>query len=155
MGSVRFASAELREAFNEEKNAYVKIKMAEAIWAVDRPVASVILPFLLEAMKDKREDVRTRAAGAIGQMGAKAKSATPVLLEALKDKDAALRIAAIVALGEIGAKDAVGPLLDAIEADGKDFLIDTMVASALAKLGPTILPKLQTALDDKPDRSVD
>ncbi|MFO0964688.1 MAG: HEAT repeat domain-containing protein [Gemmataceae bacterium] len=150
----KFASAELREAFKEEKDLGVKVKMAEAVWAVDRPPPSVLTPFLIEALKAKAPAVRMEAAGVLGQMGAKAKAGTPALIRVLKDKDDAVRIAAIAALGEIGpvAKEAAEPLLDAIQEKNKDLLIDTMVAAALGKLGPDVVPLLVKTVEEASGR---
>lgn len=150
----KFASGDLREAFAEEKEALVKVKLAEAIWAVDRPLPSVILPFLLAALKEDPRSVRILAADVLGQMGAKAKSAVPHLIKALEDPENSVRVAAIVALGEMGpaAKAAAEPLLGAIQAKSKDLLVDAMVASALGRLGPTVIPLLHKTLEDKMPR---
>lgn len=150
----KFASAELREVFKVEKVLLVKVKMAEAIWSVDRPPATVLLPFLLEAAQDTSSAVRIGALGVVGQIGPKARTAVPDLIKALADPVDSVRIAAIVALGEVGpaAKSAATPLLAAIDEKNKDFLIDTVVASALGKLGPTVAPLLTKTLKDKSSR---
>lgn len=150
----KFASAELREAYAEEMEPLVKVKMAEAIWSVDRPLPSILMPFLLEALKDDSKSVRVLATGVLAQMGPRAKGAVPHLIRALNDPETQVRVSAIVALGEMGpvAKSAAEPLLAAIDEKGKDLVIDAMVASALGRLGPDVLPLLNKTLEGKSPR---
>lgn len=145
----KFASKELREAFRDETNLEVKVKLAEAIWAVERPVASVLTPFLMEALAQKDDVVRVGAAGVLGQMGTKAKAAIPHLVKRVKDKELPVRIAAVLALGEIGptAKDAAEPLLAAI-VDKEDPILDSMIGISLGKMGPGVIPLLQKTVEE-------
>src|SRR5207253_10923039 len=62
-------------------NTVVRVKVAEALWKVEKPAARVLLPVLLEAPADKDEIGRANAANVIGQLGAAAKSAVPARSE--------------------------------------------------------------------------
>src|SRR2546425_1023126 len=48
----KFAAPELRELL-KDKNAFVRVKAAEALWKTDQTPALVLLPVLLDALKDK------------------------------------------------------------------------------------------------------
>ncbi len=60
---------------------------------------------LVKNLKDKRADVRSNAAGALGQIGPEAKAAVPALSEALKDDEARVRSSAADALDQIRSDD--------------------------------------------------
>jgi len=145
----KFASKDLREAFREETDLDVKVKMAEAIWAVDRPISSVLTPFLIEALAVKDPEIRIGAAGVLGQMGVRAKVGVPHLISRLKDEAISVRIAAVLALGEIGptAQKAAEPILAMIH-EKEDPLVDSMAAIALGMMGPEVAPLLTKALED-------
>src|ERR1043166_5224287 len=53
----KFAIDELREALGDT-DPFVRLKVAEAIWRVERPSPTVILPTLQRALKDKNPEVR-------------------------------------------------------------------------------------------------
>lgn len=85
---------------------------------------------------DRTAFLRAKAAQALGQMGANAKSAVPALVEALRDNS--VRIDAATALGEIGpaAKPSAQALRDAIGGKGakKDKAFSQAVNQALRKI---------------------
>src|SRR4051794_37703415 len=56
----KYAIEELRAAL-EDSDPLVRVTVAEAIWKVQRPTASVILPTLQRAVKDKNANVRAAA----------------------------------------------------------------------------------------------
>jgi HEAT repeat protein len=60
-----------------------------------------VVPALIEALKDKENDVRWSAAIGLGYFGDKATEALPALKEAELDKDARVREAARVAISRI------------------------------------------------------
>ena len=63
--------------------------------------AAQIVPALIEALKDKEEDVRWSAAIGLGSFGDQAKDAIPALQAAQRDRDPRVREAARVALPRI------------------------------------------------------
>jgi hypothetical protein len=63
--------------------------------------ASKVIPALIEALKDKADDVRCSAAIGLGYFGEQAKDAVPALQSAQKDGDVRVREAAGVALSRI------------------------------------------------------
>jgi HEAT repeat protein len=58
----------------------------------------------IEALKDKKEYVRSSAASALGQIGPGAANAVPALIEALKDKDLEVRASAAFTLRTFGSR---------------------------------------------------
>lgn len=150
--TAKFAIPELREAL-KDKSPLVRVKVAEAIWQVERPLPSVILPTLTAALTEKDAETRSAAADVLGLMGSKAAPATAALIKALADKDEGVQTAVIEALGEIGppARKAA-PALLALLRDGELLLTEPSIVVALSKLGPGIVPDLSTALDDKSAR---
>ncbi len=60
-----------------------------------------VVPALIEALKDKDDDVRWSAAIGLGYFGEQAKDAIPALQAAQRDRDARIREAAGVALSRI------------------------------------------------------
>jgi HEAT repeat protein len=145
----KFAVPELREAL-KDKNALVRVKVVEALWKIDRTPSTVLLPVLLQALKDTDRGVRAAAPPVLALLGSKAKSAVPALVSALKDKELDVKLSAITALGELGstAKDAAKDLL-ALTADKDFFLLEPFVGASLANLGPSVIPLLTTTLADK------
>jgi HEAT repeat protein len=63
------------------------------------------LPTLIEALKDKRSDIKSSAAYAIKEMGPQAKSAIPTLLKTMDDKDSMVRYYSYLALASAGKGD--------------------------------------------------
>jgi HEAT repeat protein len=63
--------------------------------------AEHVVPALIEALKDKSDDVRWSAAIGLGRFGVQAKDAIPALQEATHDPDARVREGAGVALSRI------------------------------------------------------
>ena len=82
-GVVHELPADLREALQDE-DPLVRVKVAEALWKVERPGPSVVMPTLQRGLKDKNPAVRVAACGVIGMLGAKGKAA---LLRELTDID--------------------------------------------------------------------
>jgi HEAT repeat protein len=144
----KFAVEELRAAI-ADTDPLVRVKVAEAIWMVERPSPSAILPTLQRAIKDPSADVRAAACAVVGLMGSKGKGAIPALLATLNDKDLSVVIAAVTALGDIGpaASESAGALLEL--AGYPDFIIlEPVVGAALGGMGEAVVPALTTALKD-------
>jgi HEAT repeat protein len=69
-----------------------------------------VVPALIEALKDKKDDIRLSAAIGLGTFGEQAKDAIPALQAAQHDSDARIRKAAGTALARIDPKLAPGYL---------------------------------------------
>jgi hypothetical protein len=63
--------------------------------------AALVIPALIDALKDKKNDIRLSAAIGLGQLGDQAKDAIPALQAAQHDHDARVREAAGKALVRI------------------------------------------------------
>jgi hypothetical protein len=98
---------------------------------------------LIRALKDKNEDVRERAAMALGKIGDE--RAVEPLIRALQDKDEDVRERAAMALGKIGDERAVEPLIRALK--DKDKFVRTSAAKSIGKIGD--INFLVNALRDK------
>lgn len=147
--TAKFALPELRETL-KDKNVQVRVKAVEAIWRIDPPPVSSLMPTLLAALKDPDANGRAAALPVIALFGTKAKPAVPALIEALKDAKLNVKMSAITAIGEIGptAKAAALALLDMAD-DKEFFLLEPFVGAALANLGATIVPNLAESLSNK------
>src|SRR5262249_34063989 len=75
----------------------VSPEAAEAL----RRLGQAAVPGLIRALKDEEWRVRTRAAVALGLLGAEARAAVPALVEALLEEDKYLRSHAAAALGKV------------------------------------------------------
>jgi HEAT repeat protein len=149
----RFAIEELREAL-QDADPLVRLKVAEAIWKVERPAPSAILPTVQRALKDKSPEVRVAACAVIGVLGSKGKAAVPALIEALKDRELSVVIGAIGALGDIGpaARDSA-PALLGLSGYADFFILEPMVGAALGEMGEAVVPALVAALKEpSPER---
>ena len=146
----KFAVPALREQLKEEKNSVNRVKLAEALWIIDKPPARSLLPVLLEALADKDATARANAANVLGQLGSGARSAVPALAKLLQDKELTVRIATALALGEMGpaAKEAVPALVDTLRSDDV-FLLEPFVVGTLGKIGEDAVPFLKTGLTAK------
>ncbi len=89
------------------------------------------IEILVEALKEKDGNVRSKAARALGGIGPAAKEAIPVLLEALRDREAHVRWDAARALGQIGAAAAEGL---AAAVNDKDPVVRQIAADALKRI---------------------
>lgn len=145
----KFAVPELREALHDA-HPVVRVKAAEALWKVEKTSARILLPVLLNALKDKNAEARAAAPGVIALLGTKAKSALPALVARLSDKDATVRLETILALGELGPiAAAAAPNLLALAGDESFALLGPTVAATLSSMGDKAVPSLLTALKDK------
>ncbi len=99
------------------------------------------MPLLIEALKDKKEDVRREAARRCGAMGPEAKDAAPALTEALADDST--RAVAAEALWRIDVRKE--PLLELLQ----DEKHNGAAADSLGRIGPKVdwvVPALAKAL---------
>jgi HEAT repeat protein len=112
----------------------------------------IVLPSLVEALKDKDPDVREAAAYAIGNIGPAAIGVVPSLIKALKDENPDVREAAIYALGGFGsaAASAIPALIKALK--DKSWVVRVAAANTFEEMGPqakAAVPALSKALKDK------
>ena len=77
--------------------------------------AQEAVPFLIQALQDREELVRSSAATALGRMGVQ--EAVPALIEMLRDQDFSVGKSAAQALARIGGQKAVSSLIAALEED--------------------------------------
>jgi HEAT repeat protein len=81
----------------EEKERIIGVRLLQH----RKADAARVVPALIEALKDRAEDVRWGAAIGLGYFGEQARDAIPALQEARRDRDARVREAARVALSRI------------------------------------------------------
>jgi HEAT repeat protein len=146
--AAKFAAGAVNEQLKEEKISWVRVKLVEALWIIEKPPVQSLMPMLLEALKDDKSEVaRANACNVIGQFGALGKPGVAALAKALNDKDPTVRVEAAMALGEIGpgAKAAIGALLDTLKPKEINFA-EPFVLTALGKIGEPAVPALKSAL---------
>ena len=148
----KFAIPALREAL-QDKSPRVRAKVAEALWHVERPPVRVLLPVLLDSLKEKDVPTRLNALAVLGQIGLPAKAAVPAITKALQDKDLDVRMEAALTLGEMGqaAKSAIPALFASLEGD-ELRLLEPVVSVTLGNMGRAAVPALTKALSDKDAR---
>nr|WP_290222496.1 HEAT repeat domain-containing protein [Trichocoleus desertorum] len=135
----------LIDAFWHDIEAYA----ASALGSIG-PGAEAALPHLLAALQREDENLRGRAAEAIGEIGSEA--AIPTLIDFLRQEDAGLRQAAAEALQGLGpiAKAAVPDLILALE--DKSVEVKATAAKALGEIepeNPAIAELLMPLLQDE------
>jgi len=142
----KFAVPELRETL-KDKNGVVRVKAVEALWKIEQSPTSLLMPVLIEALKDKDEGVRAAAPPVIAILGTKGKFALTALVAALKDKELSVKLSVISALGDLGpiAKSTANDLLD-LAGDKEFFLLEPFVGATLSSFGDSVAPALAKAL---------
>jgi len=107
---------------------------------------ATVVKSVVQALKNRDEDVRMGAAKALVEIG----DATAVepLIQALKDEDVSVRWYAAEALGEIGDARAVEPLIQALK--DKGVSVRRYAAEALGKIGDAraVEPLIQALKDE-------
>ena len=117
----------------------VRAVAAEALVKIGTPA----VPALIQALRDRSENVRFAAAEALGKLGDP--QAVPALIQALGDSDWYVRRAAAEALVKIGTP-AVPALIRALGDSDSD--VRAVAAWALVKIGTPAVPALIKALGD-------
>jgi HEAT repeat protein len=125
----------------KDKKSSVQWRAGEAIKKLGTP--SVI--YLIDALDDEDENVRSRSAWALGEI--RDKRAVKPLMEKLKDKNASVRWKTAIALSKFG-KESFDYLLDALKYE--NVMVREKAAEALGEMGdPAALDALENALLDK------
>jgi len=151
------ALIKIREPFASMAPALIRAmdgehqKVDTAIFKGLTKIGEPVIPYLVEALKDKRLLTRQRATGLLGRLaydGHRKAQAVPVLVRMLKDPDAQLKRLVIMALGRY--KDTSPSVLAALgrmlrdPSSGGDFI--RKAAIALGRLGPATETTLSRAL---------
>jgi len=131
----RFALPKLQERLVDD-NAFVRVKVAEAIVKIDRTRAEEVMPVLLRALREENPALRAAVAAVLAFMGPDAGPAVPALVRTLKDKDLDVRIGVVMALGEIGpaARPSAGNLL-ALAVDDDFAFLEPLASVSLGNMG--------------------
>ena len=103
------------------------------------------IPYLVQALESKDENLRIISIAAIGEIDANA-AALPYLTKSLKDTSKDVRVVTAYALGNIG-KDAVPALITALKDENNN--VRGSAVDALGNIGKDAVPALTTALKDK------
>lgn len=106
--------------------------------------AKVAVPWVRKRLSDPDDDVRARAAHALGALGDVESGAD--LLPMLYDRKWPVRAMAAKALGRIGYADAIDTLCIALRDDS--WWVRANAAEALCRIGPDGLVALENMLDD-------
>ncbi|MFN0205332.1 MAG: HEAT repeat domain-containing protein [Planctomycetota bacterium] len=142
----------LTRAWVEDEYGIVRKAAANSLFTkMEAPAATVATQIKDILLTSKEEDVRTRAADSLAQLGAAAKDTIPVIARSLKDEAAIVRRAAAVALGEFGAdaKLTVPQLLDSLK-DG-DASVRKLAENSIRKIDPAAVPAELAIVIKKPD----
>lgn len=107
---------------------------------------------MMDALKSKDHQVRSRAASTLGEIGPKAEKAIPALVQVAQDQSTNVRVHVLEALGTIGKADpgVVDALTRALE--DKGTMVRVQATTALGQIAPNnnrITTALLKALDDK------
>lgn len=130
------ATGALIELVQARDNPQMRLHAIRALGKAGSGDRDTVLPVLLTALRDSDRDIRSAAAGALGDLGKPAASDLPRLTEALSDPLPEVRAFAARALGELGsqAKPAVSKLTDNLTHSERDTRV--AAAEALGKIGP-------------------
>src|SRR5262245_53722118 len=142
----KFALKELHEALTD-KDGRVRVKVADALWKIEKTSPDILLPVLTRALRDKDANVRVLVPSVMARMGSKAKPGLVDLYVALQDKEIFVRMEVILALGELGpvAVESI-PLLFKLVGH-KDFpVLEPMISVTLGSIGVKGVPDLSKGL---------
>lgn len=144
-----WAAPALGEVSNDE-DVRVRSRVMLALLEMEKidPEGELVMPALLEALKDESPVVRSEAVNALAPKGTEVMPQLVQLLE--NDKEGSVRAAAARALGPIGSA-ALPTLVKALEGD-EDEAVRASAAGALAQMGPEAkpaMPALVAAIRDE------
>jgi len=101
---------------------------------------------LIEALRDKQENIRETAAYNLSRFSSHRKTIIPVLIEALQDSDENVRVAAAITLGEIDIGAQSAPALAKSLKDANTY-VKQAAAIALGNMGPKAGVAVQNLVD--------
>lgn len=129
----------LKEVPNTEANVLIRGVIAAAYCQIARGPEAV--PVLISLLKDRNQEVRREAVGALGDVGPAAKAAAPDLIDMLAGGPAEVRRECAWSLGRIGpdARKAVPALTAALRDDDK--WVRRHAADALRAIDPEAATK--------------
>lgn len=137
----------------KDQDVYVRLYASFAL-GYTRPHISnekVVIQALMSAAKDQDDTVRVMSVRGLGRVGPMAKDAVPVLIPILQGKDKQLRNEATVTVGNIGAgAAAAAPALLEQVYNPDDLDSEITAAITLGRIGPAILPLLETEIKTHP-----
>ena len=116
-------------------------------------IGPAAVPALIQALRGRDTDVRSRAAQVLGLIGPEAQAAAPTLVEVLRDPEARVRVRAAEALWQV-AQDPTGVALLAAVLGDEDGVLRRDAARFLGQMGPAArpaVPALVEALRDADD----
>lgn len=130
----------VRAWVEDERYAVRKAASNTLFQKMQAPVKEVALLVRDVFIQTREDDVRSRAAVALSELGPAAKDTIPILTKALKDPSAIVRRGAATALGEFeeGARVAVPELLLAL--NDTDPNVVKRAKAAIARIDPAALP---------------
>lgn len=126
-----------------------KTPLARPTSAIQAPSKAPSLASLQRDLADSDENVRFRAAFAMSKQGIKDEKLLPTLLQALKHEKKSYHLEAIEILGKMGkdAAPATQPLTRIFH--DADPSCRAAARKALANIGPSVIPAILQALQDK------
>ncbi len=107
----------------------LKSYIMEAFGMMERAEA---IPFLIQALESKNNDVFAKAAEALGKMG---RPAVPHLIQLLEDGAPDARCVAAWQIGELRDLDAIPPLIKTIQHDEETHDVKALCIWALGEIG--------------------
>jgi len=124
----------------KDEDAAVRLKAVASLFELNEQATAqrpVVLPSLIEALRDKNEEVQAGAAILIGKFGQDAREAVPDLMTLLKAAHVKARQNATYALAVIGpdARPALPIFLDLAKNDA-DVGVRTNALLAIGRIGP-------------------
>lgn len=122
-----------------------------ALYALGRSASPEAFPVLIEAMNDRVDDVREKAAEGLHRAGLDGPDAVRIFSAAMKDTNSAVRFWAAFGLGDAGVPSGVPALTAALQDENKN--VRAISCESLGKLGPAsraAVPALIERLQDDP-----
>ena len=134
---------------NERYNESARYYAAQTLQQLG-PDAKIVVPELIEVLKDKSSKSRVEAAQVLGSIGPGAWASAPILVEALKDKDWNLQENSAIVLGKVSNSEVVPAIVEILRS--QDDSVREMAALALSEIGPAAkvaIPALTDMLKDQ------
>jgi HEAT repeat protein/energy-coupling factor transporter ATP-binding protein EcfA2 len=140
---------------DQEQSESVRANAVRALGQFGQTSPEIILPAILDALKDQNESVRVYAVGALGQFGQTSpERVLPAILDALKDHSEWIRANVVRALGQFAqtSPEIILPaMLDALKDQNESVRVYAVGAlGQFAQTSPErVLPAMLDALKDQ------